>query len=86
MKQHPLEQVYYKTCIQVIAQFILQQNKSIKQITLVEFQQRVWSNIDNLSGASKREQDRALDKVKPKMYNGNLTESQASWQDRWRLQ
>ena len=54
-------------CIEVLQEFMLNKDISIKQITLIEFQQHVGKNIKQLS-LSIEQQDDNLRQISPKEY------------------
>lgn len=73
-----LQQLHYKNTLLVIGDYLAATGLSIRQIQLINFQQRVWSNIDpaTISWTKKVEQDTIVQQTKPKTYWGKLTRAQ----------
>lgn len=55
-----IEELRRKHAIEVFTDFLIQTKKSIREVTWIEYQQRVAQWIVTLGEKTKREQDRAL--------------------------
>lgn len=55
-----IEELRRKHAIEVFIDFLIQTKKSIREVTWIEYQQRVAQGIVTLGDKSKREQDRTL--------------------------
>ena len=64
MRQEAIEQMFCKNTLSIISQF-LHQTKQPITVSLLTFQQRVWSRIDTLSDTPKFKQDLTLIHIDP---------------------
>lgn len=55
-----IEELRRKHAIEVFTDFLIQTKKSIREVTGIEYQQRVAQGIVTLGEKTKREQDRTL--------------------------
>ena len=52
-----------KHSIEILSDFLLTTKKSIRTVTLLEYQQYLWSRINKLNEKTKRQQDEELDRA-----------------------
>lgn len=52
-----------KHSIEILSDFLLTTKKSIRTVTLLEYQQYLWSRISKLNEKTKRQQDEELDRA-----------------------
>lgn len=73
------EELHLKNTLKMISDYLRTTSSSIKQITLLEFQQHIWWKIDSLWHASRREQDRTLTAIRIKTYKGKVIDDLERW-------
>lgn len=75
MKLKPINhyiQLKYRHCIEVMQEYLLTKELSIKEIKLIEFQHYVWWKISYLDDSTPTKENDNLVHAKPRTYKGKL--------------
>ncbi len=79
IKLKDYNQVKYRHCIEVIQEYLLTKDLSIKQIQLIDFQHYVGTNIMYLDDSTPSKENTNLKHIEPKTYNGKLINDLERW-------
>lgn len=74
-----MEELHLKNSLIILSVFLSSTNKSIRDISLIEYQQRLWSQIDCLWDVGVRQQDRAIQQITIKTYRGKPIDDLERW-------
>jgi len=74
-----MDELHFKNVLVAISEHLKSNKKSIRDITLLEFQQRVWSKIWNLWNTSERKQTRTLAQIQIKTYKWKVIDDLERW-------